>query len=38
MSDAAEATNVVINMQFEEFIPRYPDTGEDRRATGDKLA
>lgn len=27
MSDTTEATNVIINVQFEKHIPRYPNMG-----------
>ena len=36
MSDTTEATKAVINVQFEEFLPMYPNTGKSSRATGDK--
>ena len=28
MPDATEATNAVINMQLDEFLPKHPNTGE----------
>lgn len=37
MSDTTEATSMVINMQFKEFVPRHPNIGENSKATGDKL-